>query len=162
MYFPGKLGRESLKVLDYRCSVWIVYLYCFYFVDFFFSGWSGVEKKKGEGFSQIHFKKEKKSEEKFSIGSRESLLCWKYKAFFFFRDFKFHYHSNLTGFHFDLKNRNQMAAKVATTGLQWPILPYSPSYSQTLVSAISSPSSKHRSHGSEGGAALVCRHVRRL
>lgn len=58
-----------------------------------------------------------------------------------------------------------MVLKVATAGLQWtqPILPHSPSSSQTLASAISSPSSsssKRRSRG-EGGA-LVCRHVLRL
>ncbi|KAM6597334.1 hypothetical protein CsatA_007858 [Cannabis sativa] len=54
-----------------------------------------------------------------------------------------------------------MAVKVATTGLQWPILPHSPSSSQTLASAaIYSPSSKRRSRGD--GATLVCRHVRKL
>ncbi|PON63036.1 Signal transduction response regulator [Parasponia andersonii] len=57
-----------------------------------------------------------------------------------------------------------MAVKVATTGLQWPILPHSPSSSQTLASAMSSPSSKRRNRcGGGGGAALlVCRHARRL
>ncbi|KAJ7946416.1 Tetratricopeptide repeat-like superfamily protein [Quillaja saponaria] len=54
-----------------------------------------------------------------------------------------------------------MAVKVGTTCLQWtqPIIPQSPSSSQTLASTNSSPSSK-RWNRSEGGA-LVCRFVQR-
>ncbi|KAF7816088.1 Signal transduction response regulator [Senna tora] len=62
-----------------------------------------------------------------------------------------------------------MVVKVASTCLQWsqPVLPHSPSSSQTLASAISSPSSKrgNRSNnggGCGGGGALVCRFVHRL
>lgn len=56
-----------------------------------------------------------------------------------------------------------MVVKVAATGFQWsqPILPHSPSSSQTLASAISSPSSSKRRCRGEGGP-LVCRHVQRL
>jgi hypothetical protein len=54
-----------------------------------------------------------------------------------------------------------MGVKVATTCLHWsqPILPRSPSSSQTLASAISSPSRRRRSCD---GGALVCRYVQRL
>lgn len=53
--------------------------------------------------------------------------------------------------------------KVANTCLQWTqrIVPQSPSSSQTLASALSSPSSKRRSRSSEIGP-LVCRFVQRL
>ncbi|KAF8402686.1 hypothetical protein HHK36_010775 [Tetracentron sinense] len=49
-----------------------------------------------------------------------------------------------------------MGVKVATTGLHWsqPVVPHSPTYSQALASAISSPSSRIR-HGSD--RALVYR-----
>ena len=52
--------------------------------------------------------------------------------------------------------------KVATTCLQWsqPIFSHSPSSSQTLASAISTPSSKRRNR--RDGGDLVCRYVRRL
>ncbi|KAI4305229.1 hypothetical protein L6164_028608 [Bauhinia variegata] len=55
-----------------------------------------------------------------------------------------------------------MVVKVATTCLQWSqlVLPHSPSSSQTLASAISSPSSKRRSRSN--GGALVCRFVHQL
>lgn len=55
-----------------------------------------------------------------------------------------------------------MGVKVATTCLHWsqPIVHHSPSSSQTLASAISSPSSNKRSR-SDGGA-LVCRYVHGL
>lgn len=54
-----------------------------------------------------------------------------------------------------------MGVKVATTCLQWPhpIVSHSPSSSQTLASAISSPSSKRR-NGRDGGA-LLCRYAHR-
>lgn len=58
-----------------------------------------------------------------------------------------------------------MGVKVASTCLQWsqPVLPHSPSSSQTLASAILSPSSKRGNRGTNGGGgALVCRFVRRL
>ncbi|KAI9109144.1 hypothetical protein K1719_019767 [Acacia pycnantha] len=58
-----------------------------------------------------------------------------------------------------------MGVKVASPRLQWsqPILPHSPPSSQTLASAISSPSSKRGSRGAiGGGGALVCRYVRIL
>ncbi|XP_054819306.1 uncharacterized protein LOC129318509 isoform X2 [Prosopis cineraria] len=58
-----------------------------------------------------------------------------------------------------------MGVKVALTCLQWsqPVLPHSPSSSQTLASAISSPSSKRGNRGSNGGGgALICRLVGRL
>ncbi|KAJ9172480.1 hypothetical protein P3X46_015710 [Hevea brasiliensis] len=58
-----------------------------------------------------------------------------------------------------------MGVKVNATSFQWsqPIIPHSPSSSQTLVSAISSPSSKRwcRSDGT-GAVALVCRYVHGL
>ncbi|KAJ7964148.1 Tetratricopeptide repeat (TPR)-like superfamily protein [Quillaja saponaria] len=55
-----------------------------------------------------------------------------------------------------------MAVKVGATCLQWtqPIIPQSPSFSQTLASTNSSPSSKRWNRG-EGGA-LVGRFVQRL
>lgn len=55
-----------------------------------------------------------------------------------------------------------MGVKVATTCLHWsqPIVPQSPSSSQTLASAISSPSSNRRSRGDSG--PLVFRHVQKL
>ncbi|CBI15982.3 unnamed protein product, partial [Vitis vinifera] len=55
-----------------------------------------------------------------------------------------------------------MGVKVATTCLQWsqPIVSHSPSSSQTLASAISSPPSKRRNRCD--GGALVCRYVHRL
>ncbi|CAK9164227.1 unnamed protein product [Ilex paraguariensis] len=54
-----------------------------------------------------------------------------------------------------------MGMKVATTCLQWsqPSVPQSPPFSQTLASAISSPSSKRRCI-TDG--ALLCRYVHRL
>ncbi|XP_057954643.1 uncharacterized protein LOC131148752 isoform X2 [Malania oleifera] len=54
-----------------------------------------------------------------------------------------------------------MGVKVATTCVHWsqPIVPHSTHSSQTLASAISSPSKK-RSRSSEG--VLVCRYVQRL
>ncbi|OAY57748.1 uncharacterized protein LOC110608968 [Manihot esculenta] len=58
-----------------------------------------------------------------------------------------------------------MGVKVATTCFQWsqPIIPHSPSSSQTLASAISSPSSKRRCRSDVTGAAtLMCRYVHRL
>ncbi|XP_028784665.1 uncharacterized protein LOC114740644 [Neltuma alba] len=58
-----------------------------------------------------------------------------------------------------------MGVKVASACLQWsqPVLPHSPSSSQTLASAISSPSSRRGSRGTNGaGGALVCRLVSRL
>ncbi|WCJ29238.1 Tetratricopeptide repeat (TPR)-like superfamily protein [Euphorbia peplus] len=55
-----------------------------------------------------------------------------------------------------------MGVKVASTCLQWsqPIVNHSPSSSQTLASAVSSPS-KRRRHRSDSGT-LVCRYVHRL
>ncbi|KAL5580777.1 hypothetical protein UlMin_013219 [Ulmus minor] len=55
-----------------------------------------------------------------------------------------------------------MVLKVATTGVQWsqPIFPHSASSSQTLASAISSPSSKSRRRGGAGALVYVQR-VRR-
>ncbi|KAK4854976.1 hypothetical protein QYF36_002878 [Acer negundo] len=61
-----------------------------------------------------------------------------------------------------LKN---MGVKVATTCLQWsksPIVPQSPSSSQTLASAISSPSSIRRSFSSGSTRMEVYRYVQRL
>ncbi|XP_065877755.1 uncharacterized protein [Euphorbia lathyris] len=59
-----------------------------------------------------------------------------------------------------------MGVKVASTCFQWsqPILHHSPSSSQALASAISSPSSKRRRHRSDGTGAgtLFCRYVHRL
>lgn len=58
-----------------------------------------------------------------------------------------------------------MEVKVASSCLQWSqsVLPHSPSSSQTLASAISSPSSKRGSRGSNnGGGALVCRFAHKL
>ncbi|XP_031271117.1 uncharacterized protein LOC116129524 [Pistacia vera] len=54
-----------------------------------------------------------------------------------------------------------MGIKVASTCLHWsqPIVPHSSSSSQTLASAVSSPSAKRRRHD---GSALVCRYVQRL
>lgn len=56
-----------------------------------------------------------------------------------------------------------MGVKVATTcwQLSQPIIPHSPSSSQALASAVSSPSKRQRSRRSDGGA-LVCRYVQRL
>lgn len=56
-----------------------------------------------------------------------------------------------------------MGLKVASTGLHWsqPSVPHSPSSSQTLASAISSPSSKRRGLSS-GNGALVCSYINRL
>ena len=56
-----------------------------------------------------------------------------------------------------------MGVKVATTCLQWlqPIVPHSPSSSQALASAVSSPSRRRRSHRADGGA-LACRYEQRL
>ncbi|KAE9594161.1 hypothetical protein Lal_00017016 [Lupinus albus] len=54
-----------------------------------------------------------------------------------------------------------MVMKIATTCLQWssqPTLPHSPSSSQTLASAISSPSSKRQHNGRVSGS-LLCRFV---
>lgn len=59
----------------------------------------------------------------------------------------------------------KMGMKVATTSFQCsqPIIPRSPSSSQTLASAISSPSSKSWCHSDGTGAlALFCRYVHRL
>ncbi|KAF3439561.1 hypothetical protein FNV43_RR17839 [Rhamnella rubrinervis] len=55
------------------------------------------------------------------------------------------------------------ALKVATTCLHWsqPIVPHSPSSSQTLASSITSPSSKRRSR-CNGGGAFVSGYVQRL
>ncbi|CAK7331278.1 unnamed protein product [Dovyalis caffra] len=59
-----------------------------------------------------------------------------------------------------------MGVKVATTTcFQWsqPIIHHSPSSSQTLASAISSPSSKRqRRFDGAGGGMLACRYVQRL
>ncbi|KAL3530862.1 hypothetical protein ACH5RR_010184 [Cinchona calisaya] len=56
-----------------------------------------------------------------------------------------------------------MEVKVAATCFQWsqPLIPHSPSSSQTLAWAISSPSSKRRSLSS-GDGLLVCRYVHGL
>ncbi|KAJ4725614.1 Tetratricopeptide repeat (TPR)-like superfamily protein [Melia azedarach] len=55
-----------------------------------------------------------------------------------------------------------MGVKVASSCLHWsqPIIPHSPSSSQTLASAISSPSSKRRSRSDAG--TLVCRYSGRF
>ncbi|KAM5583305.1 hypothetical protein ABKV19_003284 [Rosa sericea] len=56
-----------------------------------------------------------------------------------------------------------MVVKVASTCLHWsqPIVPHSTPSSQTLASAISSPSSNRRSRGGDGGA-LLCLYVQKL
>ncbi|XP_002525619.2 uncharacterized protein LOC8276385 [Ricinus communis] len=58
-----------------------------------------------------------------------------------------------------------MGVKVVAGGtcFQWsqPVMPHSPSASQTLASAISSPSSKRRCR-SDGTGTLVCRYVQRV
>ncbi|KDP46517.1 hypothetical protein JCGZ_08489 [Jatropha curcas] len=58
-----------------------------------------------------------------------------------------------------------MGVKVGTSCFQWPqpIIPRSSSASQTLASAVSSPSSKRRCRSDvPGTAALMCRYVHRL
>ncbi|KAL6203378.1 hypothetical protein ACLB2K_027078 [Fragaria x ananassa] len=56
-----------------------------------------------------------------------------------------------------------MVVKVASTCLHWsqPIVPHSTPSSQTLASAVSSPSSNRWSRSSDGGA-LVCLYVQKL
>ncbi|XP_062014845.1 uncharacterized protein LOC133731494 [Rosa rugosa] len=56
-----------------------------------------------------------------------------------------------------------MVVKVASTCLHWsqPIVPHSTPSSQTLASAISSPSSNRRSRRGDGGA-LLCLYVQKL
>ncbi|VVA32126.1 PREDICTED: Tetratricopeptide [Prunus dulcis] len=56
-----------------------------------------------------------------------------------------------------------MVVKLASTCLQWsqPIVPHSTPSSQTLASAIASPSSKRRTRGGDGGAVL-CLYVHSL